>query len=632
MTTTVRLAEAPAYRVSECLLGQNIEMCLDLAPGLLSERLDNPFFFGPGNWQSRIADGWQPARHYGTPGMRFELTPGMALSPWQSQLLHNFSGREDGICQIGRYIRKGEKLRVTLWARVQSRPASLRVSLRPLQASLPDYSQATIEITSAYWKGYEAVLDAPADDDAAVFSCVMPAAGMVYLDQIHLCPQDEGHLRRQVVQAIDAMHIGPLRFPGGHASCDYHWRHGTGPLHRRAHLPDVEFRFPEGMRYDFGTDEYLGLCRDLKIVPQITVNIGTGTPEEAGDWAAYCWNWWKQQGLQPPAMYWQIGNETYLVQEIGNCTPEMYVQTLREYVPLIRKAYPSARMIIMGQESYSSADPGNKPWRAPVLDQAPPDLYDLVDVHHYAKIRHDIQGPARQEALVSAAQGMANAVVKADADLKARGLDKAGKTLAITEWNLWHWASHHDGKGFYERYDVEHALFTATMVHHWVRMGRRLELANFYNLLNVMGIILAKGPKFQVTCVADVFRLYRPAFPATVLATEIDCPALAGGAAAALDAICLRAGAPGGADAALPNAGASDAAIAPGTYVLLVNRDARQALEVELPGQLGRPVETVMMTGKDPFDEAMPTAPAGPAQGKTIHLPPLSIARVKMAK
>lgn len=611
MPATLRIATQPAGQADHRLLGQNVELCLDLVPGLLSERLDNPCFYGAGDWQTRIAAGWQPAWHYNSPSVRFDLTLGMALSGWQSQLIHNHGGLEGGICQIGRYIRKGERLRVSLWARAQHRPVTLRVGLRPLKARLPHYGSATIQVDACYWKPYEAFLDAPADDQEAVFYCLLPSAGMVWIDQIHLQAAGDGHLRSETVEAFRSMRMGPLRFPGGHASSEYHWRCGTGPLHRRAHLPEAEFRFPEGMRYDFGTDEYLGLCRDLDIMPQITVNIGSGTPDEAGEWAAYCRQWWINQGLTPPAMYWQIGNETYLAQEVGNCTPEMYVQTLREFVPPIRANYPGARVIALGQEScFNAAGKDRLLWRQVVLDRAAPELYDLIDVHYYAGVPHDAAGPARQDALVKAAEGMLRCVTAAADDLAARGLDKLGKTVAITEWNLWHTACHHDGRGFFEKYDVEHGVFTAMMLNHWVRMTGRLELANFYNLLNVMGIILSKGSRFETTCVVDVFRLYREAFPGAVLPVEVQGPAIAGGTSPALDAVCLK--------------GRT-------THLMLVNRDGANAVEVELPRELGRTARVSLLSGGAPLDETFAVSSLEVESGRTLTLPPLSIARVAMA-
>ena len=38
----------------------------------------------------------------------------------------------------------------------------------------------------------------------------------------------------------------------------------------------------------FGTDEFIQLCRKMGWTPMLTVNLGTGTPEEARNWVEYC--------------------------------------------------------------------------------------------------------------------------------------------------------------------------------------------------------------------------------------------------------------------------------------------------------------------------------------------------------
>ena len=83
----------------------------------------------------------------------------------------------------------------------------------------------------------------------------------------------------------------------------------------------------------------------------ITVNISTGTPEEAKEWAEYCAKWYENRGLDLPLMYWQIGNEHYGHWEIGNMTGEMYVDTLKEFVPGIRFGYPNASIIALGPKT-----------------------------------------------------------------------------------------------------------------------------------------------------------------------------------------------------------------------------------------------------------------------------------------
>jgi hypothetical protein len=84
---------------------------------------------------------------------------------------------------------------------------------------------------------------------------------------------------------------------------------------------------------------------------------------------------------------------------------------------------------------------------------------------------------------------------------------------AVTEWNLWRRASHYDGQGFLEPYDVTHGLYVAAALNHFCRLAPEMELANFYNLLNLMGLWISRGATVQAAPAADVFRLYRPTLP-----------------------------------------------------------------------------------------------------------------------
>jgi hypothetical protein len=86
---------------------------------------------------------------------------------------------------------------------------------------------------------------------------------------------------------------------------------------------------------------------------------------------------------------------------------------------------------------------------------------------------------------------------------------------AVTEWNLWRRASHYDGQGFLEPYDVTHGLYVAAALAHFCRLAPDLELANFYNLLNLMGLWIARGATVAATPAVDVFRLFGRLCPAS---------------------------------------------------------------------------------------------------------------------
>ncbi len=189
-------------------------------------------------------------------------------------------------------------------------------------------------------------------------------------------------------------------------------------------------------------------------------------------------------------------------------------------------------------------------------------------------------------------------------DLRPLGMEKKA---AITEWGLWMHAEHHDGKGFYEPFDVQHGLFVASMLQGFTRLLPGIELSNFYHLLNPMGLFVDKGRRIEESLMADVFRLYSPAFPGEALPLRVVTPDLAEGVAA-VDA------------ARLCTNGT--------TWLFLVDRGLREPAAVEIEG-LGHPQEGQALVG-DSWNGSFASRPVE-IHGNSVQAPPMSILRVRFA-
>jgi alpha-N-arabinofuranosidase len=588
------------HEVSEALLGHNLEAASlaydssDTVHALTADRLANAKFCGPADPQTGVAPGWRP-----TAIAHFQCE-GASLSGAESQLIHSHGWWPAGICQTGRSVRRGETLEVELWAKVKSQPVSLRIEIGPLPVRQPCYDQATITVDAAYWKPYRATLSVPCDDNEAIFKCQIIGGGMLWIDQIHLRPLGEGHLCRRLLEKIETLRVPQLRFPGGCVSANYHWRLGTGPEHLRPVLMDPVFK--SHIAYDFGTDEYLELCHSQQIRPHVTVNLGTGTPDEAAEWAAYCAAWFRRRGVEPPRAYFQVGNEHYTVSESAHMTGQMYVEALRAFVPLIRGAYPNARIIALGERDGNNPRTEQPaPWRRLVLEQAG-DLFDVLCINRYSGQWKD----APADRLMDVADGVRNTendLRELLADLRAHGLPQK---IALTEWNFWLHASHQDGQGFYEPGDAQHGLFVAGMLHMFARLAPDLELANFYHLVNVMGVFRRQGATVTETSLADVFRLYRPAFPGEFLPLEMNSPTL-GAQAPAVDGLAIQ----------------CDKSI----YLFLVNRSPAESATVALPPFFSQAVAATMLVGQSPLGPLLKQEIALP--GDILELPPLAISRLQ---
>jgi alpha-L-arabinofuranosidase len=330
--------------------------------------------------------------------------------------------------------------------------------------------------------------------------------------------------------------------------------------------------------------------------------MGTGTPEEAGEWAAYCANWFKDRGAKLPPACFEMGNEQEGHHELGHMTPDMYVAALREFVPAVRAGYQGARIGVKLDEHYYYLRTDQlKPWRETVLAQAA-DLADFFIIHSY-------QGQWREtdeERQISVVDGVANLqdqLQKLIAAIRATG---GRQTVAVTEWNYWLHAGQSDGKGFREPYDVQHALYVAGALHLFARFAPDLEIANFYNLVNPMGVFLHRGAAVQESCLAEIFRLYRPAFPGDVLPLASDSPLL-GTRGLAVDALAMR------------GEGA--------TWLFLTNRSPSDDATVVLPAEFAKPTDAVMLAGDSPCGQFRRDAVG--VKKRALVLPHLSLVRLQ---
>lgn len=118
--------------------------------------------------------------------------------------------------------------------------------------------------------------------------------------------EDDASLADGVIEKqLQEMNCTNLRYPGGTAADNFHWKTNT--------LDNVA-RFP----YDEGStmsdfDEFMVFCNKVKAEPMLVVNTESwmikqdlaGGVKEAVDWVQYC----KDKGYK--VRYWEIGNETY---------------------------------------------------------------------------------------------------------------------------------------------------------------------------------------------------------------------------------------------------------------------------------------------------------------------------------
>jgi alpha-N-arabinofuranosidase len=94
-------------------------------------------------------------------------------------------------------------------------------------------------------------------------------------------PHVEG-IRRQFIEDLKAIGAPNFRWPGGCFADGYHWRDGIGPAEKRPRTYNYwQQNTPQEVRgietNQFGTHEFMRLCRLTGAQPYVAGNVGSGT-------------------------------------------------------------------------------------------------------------------------------------------------------------------------------------------------------------------------------------------------------------------------------------------------------------------------------------------------------------------
>ena len=150
-------------------------------------------------------------------------------------------------------------------------------------------------------------------------------------------PNVQGY-RKDVFEALKALEVPVMRWPGGCFADEYHWMDGVGPQENRPRLVNNNWG---GTVEDnsFGTHEFLNLCEMLGCEPYISGNVGSGSVEEMAKWVEYMTSdtnstmaeLRRKNGRDKAwkVKYFGVGNESWGCG--GDMTPEYYSDLYRRY-------------------------------------------------------------------------------------------------------------------------------------------------------------------------------------------------------------------------------------------------------------------------------------------------------------
>ena len=324
--------------------------------------------------------------------------------------------------------------------------------------------------------------------------------------------------RKQAVEALRALGVPVLRWPGGCFADDYHWRDGIGPSERRPKTVNLHWgSYVEDN--SFGTHEFIDLCRLIGAQPYIAGNVGTGSPREMRDWLEYC-NYPAgstlsderlQNGAPDPfkVKYWGIGNELWGCG--GNLSGDEYAERYRNFTTFLPKLGDTQPFYIACGPSKDNAD-WTQTYFAGLKSKRLPDGYTM---HFYSNSKAVATRFTEEDMNAQ----FATFPHLEEAILHQRGLidrfDPQKKVgLMVDEWGVWDKMVPEEEKAhgrLWQQITMRAGVSTALGLNVFHRQADKLVMCNVAQMVNVLdAMLLTEGDKCVRTPAYYAFELAKP--------------------------------------------------------------------------------------------------------------------------
>ncbi|MCL2031281.1 MAG: alpha-N-arabinofuranosidase [Oscillospiraceae bacterium] len=251
---------------------------------------------------------------------------------------------------------------------------------------------------------------------------------------------DEQGFRRDVLKLVRELGVDLVRYPGGNFLSGYRWTDGIGPPEERPRRLDLAWRTIESNRV--GIDEFADWAKKAGVGVMGAVNMGTGTPQEAGDLLEYCnfpsgtaWSDLRiRNGHRDPhnIKVWCVGNEMDGPWQICHLNASDYGKKALETMKIMKWVDPSIELVVCG--SATSKMPTYPEWDRIVLEHT----YEAAD---YLSLHRYYENEGSDLDFLASFVDMDNFIhsVCAAADyVKALKRSKKTMMLSFDEWNVWY--------------------------------------------------------------------------------------------------------------------------------------------------------------------------------------------------
>ncbi|MBW8734187.1 MAG: alpha-N-arabinofuranosidase [Asticcacaulis sp.] len=357
--------------------------------------------------------------------------------------------------------------------------------------------------------------------------------GGIWVGKDSTIPNTRG-IRNDVVAALKALKVPDVRWPGGCFADEYNWRRGVGPERK----PAVNTNWGGVVEPNtFGTDEFMDFAQQIGTEAYVSVNLGSGTAQEAAEWVEYMTSSTDDaMGAERaknghPEQYkvaiLGLGNESWDCG--GGMSPDFYVSEMRRFSRFIHNYNPSQPMkrVAVGPNGADTAytDAVMKAWKGHSW------AWDIegLSLHsystggwppHLAATGFDEKEYA---ILLKESLGMED-LVKTHSAIMDKYDPEKKVALVVDEWGAWLAPTPGSHEGFLVQQNSQRdAVLAALNINIFARHADRVRMANIAQMINVLqAMILTDKDKMLLTPTYHVFHMYVPFQDATFVPLAFD--------------------------------------------------------------------------------------------------------------
>jgi alpha-N-arabinofuranosidase len=325
---------------------------------------------------------------------------------------------------------------------------------------------------------------------------------------------DTNGFRTDVLDMVRDLDMPIVRYPGGNFVSAYRWEDGIGPREERPVRLDLAWRTRETNQ--MGVNEFSDWAKLAGTEMMLAMNLGSRGLDDARNFLEYCnhpgGTYWSdlraKHGYKEPhnVRIWCLGNEIDGPWQVGHKSAAEYGHLANEVSKAFKYFDKTLETVVCG--SSNDKMKSYPEWEATVLDAA----YDSVD---YISL-HKYFGNEEQDTLNYYAKAIELdryiVTIGGVIDyIKAKKRSKRDVKICFDEWNVWYHDRKEDDQRYKnwdwpeapplleELYNLEDAIFVASLINVFIRRSDRVKIACMAQLVNVIAPILTKtnGPAWR---------------------------------------------------------------------------------------------------------------------------------------